>query len=275
MKPIAHHIRLRLRADRVIAPSTREQRLLATAALKLGRLFVLLAFRAADTHIHLQAACDGAAACEYGRRLAISLQRRLSIGVGFEPTYVQPILDQRHLVRTFFYILRQHTRHGLSNDPLHEASNIPDLLGLRINGRYTAGNVRAKLPRVTRPMLLEQLGCAELATSDDRPEDVCFDHLADAAAAAIGEPELRGRSSRIVAARRAAAHVAAPDLPSERIAQHLGIARRTVDRLLTEPAPAELVRAVTLQLAARAQRDLDDDVEVVAAQHPGQPHRLR
>ena len=51
---------LRLRDDRVIAPTTAARRTLAGVVLGLGREPGLLAFSGADTHVHLLVACDRA-----------------------------------------------------------------------------------------------------------------------------------------------------------------------------------------------------------------------
>ena len=55
---LGHHIMLRLDDSRVIAPVVEDRRAMARAVLKAGRPFRLLAFRAADTHLHLEVACD-------------------------------------------------------------------------------------------------------------------------------------------------------------------------------------------------------------------------
>ena len=76
---------LRLRDGRVIAVDLGAQRTLARTVLKAGRSRGQLAFRAADTHLHLQVACDRPEAGELARRLEIALVRSLRLAVGFAP----------------------------------------------------------------------------------------------------------------------------------------------------------------------------------------------
>jgi hypothetical protein len=147
MSHIAIHLMLRLEDDRVIATSTAARRKITRSILRVGRPFGLVAFRAADTHVHLQALCDLRAAGQLGRRAAIALRRSLALPVRFKPCHVKPINDQAHLYRAFHYILRQDDHHDLNVDTYHEASNLPDLLGMRLVGRYTWENMRAHLPR--------------------------------------------------------------------------------------------------------------------------------
>jgi len=87
MPPLAHHLMLRLRDDRVIAPTTAARRTLAGVVLGLGREPGLLAFSGADTHVHLLVACDRAASGQLARRAEISLTRRLAPGVGFSTSF--------------------------------------------------------------------------------------------------------------------------------------------------------------------------------------------
>ena len=74
-----------LREDRVIAVDLAARRTLARTVLKAGRSRGLLAFRAADTHLHLQVACGRPEAGELARRLEIALVRALRLAVGFAP----------------------------------------------------------------------------------------------------------------------------------------------------------------------------------------------
>ncbi len=246
MPPLAQHLMLRLRDDRVLVPSVRSRRVLATTVLRLAREVRLLAFRAADTHLHLAVACGRREAGELARRLEIGLQQRLGLEVGFAPAHLEPIQRQRHLRNTFTYVLRQEQRHGLASDPYHEASNLPDLLALRILGTWTAAHVRALLPRVGRADLLGFFGDPDL-----EDETVSLDLLPEAAAAAAGLTELSGRSAEVVAARRAAVQAAGLRLTARELAALLGIGERTVKRLRAQPAPEELAEAVELQLRLR------------------------
>ncbi len=244
--PLAHHVMLRLSDSRVLAPDAGARRALAASVLRLARPFGLLAFRAADTHLHVLAMVDRPAAGSLSRRVTNSLRRRLDHPVPFSPPHIVPVADQRHLGHTFWYVLKQEQHHGTAADPTHDASNLPDLLGLRTLGVYTAGTVRDHLPRVRRAQLLEVLGCdLECAAFDWR-------HLTDAAAAAIGVADLAGHGRAVTAARCAAIHVARPHLSLKRLATLLGMGYSTVKRLGARAADPATQSAVRLQLSLRS-----------------------
>ena len=260
MSALGHHLMLRLRDGRVVAPTVAARRLLARTVLGLGAgaNVRLLAFRAADTHVHLLAACGAPQATELARRVEIALTLALRPGVGFAHAHVRPIEGQAHLRNALRYVLRQEQHHGTDLDPRHEASNLPDLLGLRLVGAYTAQNVRTLLPRMRRDALLECLdpsdgGLARLLAAPELPP---AEHLApglpEAAAAATALPDLDGRSTEVVAARHAAVHAVGVSAKLTSIADALSVTCRTVSRLRSEPAPPRLVRAVALQLWWRA-----------------------
>lgn len=249
MAPLGFHVNFRLVDSRVIAPDTARQRRLARSVLTVARPFDLLGFRCADTHGHLELLGDEAAAREATRRVLIGLQRSLDLPVPFARPWFEPIHDQRHLRNTLHYLLRQADHHGFGHDPFHEASSLPDLLGLRPLGVWTAALVRARLPRVTRGMLLEHLGAADL---DDRP--LAPDGLADAAAAAIAAPDLRGRSRAAHTARVAAVEVGCRLVPADQVAELLSCTGRSIRRLARQEADPALVRAIEGQLRLRAGR---------------------
>lgn len=72
--------------------------------------------------------------------------------------------------------------------------------------------------------------------------------VAEAAAAAIGQPALRGKSPLTRAARHAAVEIVGRRLPLGQVAALLGVGRSTVARLRQEPADPRLARAVGSQL---------------------------
>jgi hypothetical protein len=246
MPPLAHQVILRLRDDRVLAPSPAARRLLASIVLRAGREPGLFAFRAADTHLHCALLADAGTATEFGRRAAIALGRALRLPVGFNPARVLPVVDQAHLNNLFSYIQGQGAHHGLEVDPFHDAGNLPDLLGIRLLGSYTIPRVREHLPRVRRAELLRHLGRTAL------PEvPVTWEALKEAAAAAAGLPGLDGRSDAVVAARTAAIVAARDSLSTARTAELLGISTRAVFRLRGEAADPKLAAAVRRQAALR------------------------
>jgi hypothetical protein len=244
--PLGFHVMLRLRDDRVIATSTWMRRRLARVVLEQCADFGLLAFRAADTHLHLEVACARAAAGELARRIEIALGRCLRLGGPFAPAHVRAIESQRHLQNTFHYILGQDARHGLSSDPLFEASNVPDLLGARLLGGYTLANVRAHLPRVRAHDLPLEL--------PDSPAHRSLAQLADAAAAAACLGELHGKSQAVRDARCAALALANGRASVAELASLLAITAPTVRHLRAVPARPELVRAIERQLRLRQPR---------------------
>lgn len=248
MSSLAQHVMMRLRDDRVIAPTIQEQRIVASVVLEKGRHHQLLAFSAADSHLHVEPACDRGAALEMCRRIEGSLKRKLQLEVGFAPAHLKPIQSQRHLAKTFDYILRQDKRHGLvSLDPGREASNLPDLLGMRVLGQYTAANVKALLPRTQRVQLLEHYGLEELV-----PQAEPLHLLLPSAAAAIGRENLNGQSPDQLAARRAVLEILHGRMLWTEAATLLGVSRRTVYRLRDRPVDKMLAKAILLQVCLRA-----------------------
>jgi len=245
MDALGHHIRLRLEDDRVIAPGPENRRVVTRVVLAQARREHLLAFRLVDTHLHIEVGCGREAAGRLAQRIEGSLRKRLELR--FVPAYVKLIQDQQHLNNTFRYVLDQERHHGLDTDPFHDGSNLPDLLGLRVLGQFTAENVRALLPRITRRDLLGYLGLPDLDGSPIR-----YDHLEPAAAAAAGLGELRGSTSEVVAARSAAVRVAGDEIPLGHLAGLLDVSIRTVQRIRSLPVDERLVVAVRRQLWLRS-----------------------
>jgi hypothetical protein len=245
--PAAHHIVLRLSEPRAIASTTVQRRILARSLLRIGRAFDLLAFRCQE-RLDLVALCDARRATELGRRVEISLRRGLRLPVPFLPAHARPIADDWSLAEAIHYVFR---RQATRCDPLHDGSNLLDLLGLRMAGRATREALRSVLPEIRYDHLLEHLGGAALAFS---LADTRLDDLSDAAAAVWCLPRLVGRSREVQAARLAAAHAARSFASARAIASVLGVGVRTVRELWRRPAPLEEVRAVRLQLALRSYR---------------------
>ncbi len=181
--------------------------------------------------------------------MELSLRPRLALPVGFVSVYREPIRDGRHLANAFTYILKQSTHHGLLWDPLHEASNVPDLLGMRLLGQYTAANVRRYLPRVTRPALITTLGVDSL-----EPCDGPMELIPEAVMVASGLADLQGAPPAKVSARKAAVQLMGDRANPRQVAQMLGVSRRTVFRLKRQPADSALVQAARLQLGLMAQQ---------------------
>jgi hypothetical protein len=243
---LAHHITLRLTDGRVLAPSVAARRIVARAVLELAAAFRLIVFRAADTHLHLLVACSAGEASELARRLEIKLQGLLRFGVRFDRARIRPVVDQAHLRNAFHYVLRQQQHHGLEQDPLFEASNLPDLLGLRLIGAFTRNAVRELLPRVKRGDLLQHLG-GEFAQA---PLDLA--DAADSAAAALALIDLAGRGREAVLARAAGVRLLRPHASQQSIARAFRMTERGVRSLLRVEVDPMLVRAIELQMRLRA-----------------------
>jgi len=242
--PIAHHLRFTLDNEAVIASTPEQRRDLARTVLKHGQGDAgLLSFGQADNHLHVIAACDRERAGRLARAISTGLGYCLQLAVGFAPAYIGAVDDQRHLNNAFDYPFRQQARHGLSWDPLFEASNLADLLGLRLLGRYSVARVRQLLPRLTRPRLLQLLGVPELAPAA-RPDG----DLLAATLRAAALPSLWVKSHDAVAARRAMLEVARGHVPLRHLAEQLHISERAAYKLLRQPAQPEFVTAIRLQL---------------------------
>ncbi len=244
-----HHIMLRLDDGRVLARDAGARRVLSSTVLRIANPLPLLAFRTADTHLHLLLADSRPVAGELARRLEIGLWQTLRPGVPFAPARIKPVLNQRHLGNAFLYILRQEERHGLAGDPLHDGSNLVDLLGLRVVGRWTATHVRAHLPRVDRASLVSFLA------SDPEASITSWAPLPEAAAAALALPALTGSGHSVTRARRAALHLARGRLRVADAAAAMGVSERTAHRLRHQPAEPDLEAAIEGQLRLRQGRE--------------------
>lgn len=233
-----------------------DRRVLATTPAELRRLArvvveaagdTLLAFRASDNHVHASLLCDRAQAGAYARRVSNTLAV-LPYGAGLEPTHIREIRNQGHLAAQFTYVLGNAEHHGATHDPWFEASNLPDLLGMRGLAVRSRAVLRKALPRVGRAELLALLGVEGLEPTFDPAL------LSEAAAAAVAVPDLVGRTPDVVAARVAAAHLAIAHLGVHDADALLGVPARTGVRLRATPPRPGLVRAIGLQIDLRRRR---------------------
>jgi hypothetical protein len=247
MPHLGHHIRIRLQDDWVIATTAVQRRLVARVVLHHGLRYNLVAMALADSHLHLEAMCDRIAAGRFAYGIEASLKQRLRLAVSFIQYAPEPIRNHRHLRNTFKYILTQHMRHGLRADLVFEASNVPDLLGLRLMGRYTLENVRRWLPRLRRSELLEWLTMPEI-----EPADGPLEQLEAATLAASCLDNLQGSSRAVVTARRAMVEILGSRVSNCEMAELLGVGPRTLRRLRTRHADPDLVMALRLQLGYRS-----------------------
>lgn len=234
---------MRLSDDRPIAVTTPQRRTLARVMLTQGEERGLIAYGAADNHLHAELTADRHAAGDFANYVMSSLRRRLELPVPFEKARIRPVEDQRHAYRLFFYAQRQDTHHDTRLDPRREATSLQDLLGLRALPTKMASRVRAALPRLKR-YEIEALLPVDL--TGEPPLDA-LELIASAAAAAFALPDLTGRSRDLTAARRAAVH-AIPNASPVELAMHLGVGAREIQKLRAiEPEP-RAVRALQRQL---------------------------
>ena len=91
--PIAWHVTMRLRVDRLIARMACEYRLASRIILKLGGRCGLLAHRVVDTHIHALVGPSREQAGRFALHVESSLQQSLGFGQPFEPARFTPIVD--------------------------------------------------------------------------------------------------------------------------------------------------------------------------------------
>lgn len=246
MSTLGYHIVLRLGDDRVIAPSRAERRRWARRLAGDVSEFPIVAWKLADTHLHLLLLADAGRVAEWIRRLRIWVTKTLRPGVPLEVQRTRPLAGQSHLEAAFGYVLRQDDHHGVETDPHQDASAVLDILGLRVLSPELPGRVREHLPRLTREALLKHMGVATLE------EALHPDRLAEAAAAAFGLERL-GTDAAGARARRAAV-AAARDLGPARLAGLLSITPQAVCRMAKAQVPPRESRAVRLQMALRAER---------------------
>lgn len=250
--PLGQHIICSLEDNRVIAPTAAERLIVMRIIFRLALHVRLLAAHLVDSHLHLEFAEPYRVSMAITQHIESAIKQRLDLEVGFAPAYPQPIRDQRHLFNAFDYILRQQSRHGLSWDPFLESSNLPDLLGMRICGAYTAEHVKRLLPRVTPTSLLRYFDLASL-DAPSAPLAV----LKKAACAAAGIPTLSSRSQEAQEAKIAAIEVGRGHARTSQLADSLSLHRRTIERLRDRSADPALVRAIRGQLALRHALDLE------------------
>jgi hypothetical protein len=252
---LAWHVTHALSDRRVVAACPEDLRVVARTVLAAGG-DALLAFRASDNHVHTVLAGGRAEAGVFARAVANALHNRLRLPVPFEPTDFRPIRVQGHLQNAFAYVLGNAAHHGATHDRFFEASNLPDLLGLRSLGAASRTRVRAMLPRVDRAVLLGVLGVDALTPA------FAPDLLVAATCAAAALPSLVSLRPEAVTARIAAMHVATPHLPIVALDELLEVSTRTGRRLRSEPRDEALILAIGLQI------DLRLRLGVIAADAP-------
>ncbi len=250
MKPIASHLILRTQDGRPLAPGPTERRKFASVVGRYAEEFDIFGFDNPREHGHVGAACAGSAVGRLSRNLKNALSWSLDLPCSFLRIEPRPITERNHLLRTFHYILAQAERHGVDDDPLREASMLPDILGYRVLLPAKRVLVKVLGPKaLDRRELLRNLGSLELRPGTD------LRHLPDAAASAVGADWSGGRHPRLVAARRAAVGIGYQlNATTAQIAVLLDLSRTRVRALRAgEADDADLARAIRLQIGLREQ----------------------
>ena len=250
---LGHHVTLRLSEDRVLTPSRAARLAVTRWLLAEGRDRGLVTFSIVDTHLHLVLLGSRRDAGRLAHALEIVIHARARPGVPFAAAHFKPIRTVWHLSSCFGYVLDQHEAHGVAADPWREGTPLPDLLGLRVSGRWAIPRVREHVPRLAPAELRARLPFERDAPW--RPE-----LLPLAAAAAVGLPELDG-SRLALRARRAAVLVGRERWPTRHVRDLLGLSRRTASRHAHTGATPELLQAVRHQLAFLSGRDADERVQ--------------
>jgi hypothetical protein len=248
-EPIGFHVTIRLEDDRPIAITPASLRVVARVVLDQGEERGLLAFGAADDHLHAALATDRASAGAFARYVESALVWKLRLAARFERARIRPLHDQKHAYNTFHYAHRQDSRHELELDGAREGTSLPDLLGLRVLDTSLIARVRAHLPRIRQEQLTRHF---EPGALDMNTPPVDLDVLADAAAAVLALTDLHGRSADATRARRAAVHAAGPDVSSRRLSDCLEIGVRAVQTFRRDRCEPAIIRAVERQALLRS-----------------------
>ena len=256
MPALGHHIMIRSDDDRVLAPSPALRRALARTLYRVAEGFPLLAFGAADNHLHLEALCDRASAGDLAHRVMCSLRWALELSSLFASVRIKRLEDQGHLRSTFHYTLNQRNHHGVQSDPFLDASSLPELLGMRLLPTDSVQLVREHIPRLQRGGLLRHLGCDRLYPATDEQLRALVDAgrhdlLRDGAAGAVGLGELEGRAPVVVVARTALVQLLAGCCTPRQIGEAVERTDSVIRRTRARPPLPGLQRAVRLQLALR------------------------
>lgn len=247
--PLGFQVIFRTPEGRVLTPTVASRRKMARVIQSVGRGRGLIGFGVVDTHGHVGLVAALQQIGAFIHDLRVSLRHQL--GLEIEDPKVKPINDAWHAVQLIAYMHRQGDHHGVDRDVFLEATSLPDLSGMRANAPWILDVVEVELPRFEGCTLPTRWGTGALS------QPVALDRLADGTAAAFALPDLNGRSSEVVVARRAAVH-AAWEHNSHDVAAALCIAERTVRELRTldsEPARIAAVRrsvSVRTAIAANA-----------------------
>ena len=175
------------------------------------------------------------------------------------PARVRPIEDRSHLRSLVPYVLAQVRRHGLAGHPATDpGSCFQDLVGARVvTGLRVAEALAEALPRFRLRTAHEAVGLPQeplRPTTLERVREVGAFVLARAAAAAFALPAPMAARSRLASQARAAACAlgSAAGIPTDHLADALGVGRGAVRHLNRRTITPGQRDAVLLQLALQA-----------------------
>jgi hypothetical protein len=274
MSDLGQHLMFRSDDDRVLAPSPAQRRALARAVYRVARDVPLAAFGAADNHLHVELLTDRATAGTFAHALSCSLRWTLNLPVKLAPTRFKRLEDHRHERSTFHYALNQRNHHGVYSDPFLDACSLPELLGMRLLPTASVALVAERFPRLHSSDLLRHIGMPELTPARDGQvmlllERDRHDLLRDAAAGAVGRPNLSSKKPEEVAANTALVHVLSAVCPPRQTRDVVERSSARVRHMRATPAAPQLVHAIRLQLALRIWL-LEHSPDLLTAT----PHRL-
>ncbi len=233
----------------MIAPTKQQRFEIVNIISGLANKYQILTWRLVDTHIHLLVVQSRESAGKLTQVLETVINKRLNLAIGFSPGFIKPIANQNHLLQTFQYIMRQEDHHQTLIDPFHDASNLPDLLNLRVFEKPLYNHISDYLPRIKRSTLLHFL------KRDPTLETKSYKDLREAIKSATGIYHLKKNIGIVRKAKRAALFLSKKDLSPVQQAGYLEISTRTIRRLKQKPPEPSLVSAIKAQLAMRQATD--------------------
>lgn len=205
-----------------------------------------------DDHLHLVLCCSEARAAALTRALRLALRPIAATEIG--PAHRKPVDGRSYLQWLVRYLLLQVERHGIDAHPaLWTGSCFQELVGARAPSPLPGQLARA-LPRLRLSAVQEIVGLPATRIEPVRLEQLRTlgaRRLVEAAGAALlVGPELSGKVSRVMEAKRVVAQLGAlAGLPSGEIAWALALPRPRISRLQRPAVDTRLVQAVRIRLA--------------------------
>ncbi len=228
------------------------RRVLRALATAVGDVLVLFAL--VDDHVHLVVRVEEARL----RRVQGAVTRVLNSrsDAEFAAPYARPVTTRKHMTTLIGYCLGQFEHHGLADDPATATGScFPDLVGARRLPGLTL-QLDAALPRVRLRAVYAAVGLdtALKPAADEDLRALGPARFAELVAQTFSiAPGFAGQTEDVVAARGAAAHLAAQvGLRPRDVAAALGVSPSAANRLAKKPADAGDLRAVRLRAALEA-----------------------